>query len=391
MLKQAARWSRYVGEMAGIATLRERAVTATIVIGLWMAAMSPAHAVNIYTVSGIDVDVSAQSAVDAQAMAITEAQRIGLTRLMQRLTTPQYFDRLPDLAGIDAGTYARSHEVEHEELSATRYMASILVTYDGEKVRQLMKPAGIPMVLAASDPLLVVPAIERNGQLEFWTDDNPWREAWSIEAERGTLIDIRLPLGDLNDVATLSTTLRPDEIPQALADLASRYNADAAIVVVASPVGLTDENLQAANDLELSQGTTIVWPYRITPMRVASAPGSTGSVWQQGARRILGSLEEAWKPDHLVQVGRAESLSVTVPLADLAGWTQIKKVLEDVPEIQSVAVDAFSQREASLRLAYVGGLSQLDRALGARGLRLQEGTNQWLLQRAEGPVGGQLQ
>ena len=393
MPKEAFGRGRLVGIAANFANALTNARKCRLILFAALALLSlrggPAMAADIFSVSGIEVDVSAESAVDAQGQAIAEAQRIGLGRLLQKLTIPAYHDQLPDTSGIDASSYARSHMVEHEQVAATRYVATMLVSYDGERVRKLVEASGVPMIIAPSDPLLVLPAIERDGTLDFWSEDNPWREAWSIEAERGTLLDIRLPLGDLSDVATLSTALRRPEIPEAVAALATRYNATSAIVVVARPT-TADVDVASASDLELYQETALAWPYHLEGMRVATPPGNSGTVWRQAARRVMSALEGQWKPDHLVRVGRPDTLSVSVPLADLQGWAHIRSILNGVPEIQSVAVNAFSQSEASLRLAYIGGQSQLDRALESRGLRLQEETNRWLLLPAEGRSGGRL-
>ena len=375
-------------------TMRATMTPATMLFAAVMSAAflleaAPAKAVDIFSVSGIEVDVSAESAVEAQAKAIEQARSIGLERLMQKLTTPAHFDRLPAVAGLDMKTYARSHEVESEQVAATRYVASILVAYDGEAVQRLMRPASVPIVLAPSEPLLVVPAIDRGGRLDVWSDNHPWREAWWAEAERNTLLDLRLPLGDLADVATLSASLHDDEIPAALAALAERYQVASAILLVARPTGgaLGDEE---ATEVEVAEATRVGWGYGLQRFRTGGSARDGGTVWRLAARRTMDALEAAWKPDHLVRFGTAASLSVHIPLVDLASWVHINQILDAVPEVQSVAIDAFSQQETSLTLAYVGGLAQLDRALGARGLELVEETNRWLLRRAEGRPGGQL-
>ena len=347
------------------------------------------HAVDIYSVSGIEVDVSAESAVDAQVEAVALARREGLQTLMRRLTTREYFSRLPSIAEVDAAVAAKSHEVEREQVAATRYVASILVSYDGEAVQRLMRPSGAPIVLAASEPLLVLPAIElEDGRLDIWGDDNPWRRAWALEAERNTLLDIRLPLGDLSDVATFSVALSPGERGTALGALAERYQVGAALLVIARAPSAAGEG---ATELELRQDVTLGWSWNFAGGRVSRTNASDAlSLWQAGARRVMSEIELAWKADHLVRFGETASLAFTVPLVDLRNWVQIRHSLQGIPEVQSLTIDAFSQSEASVRLAFVGGRAQLERALEARGLALEEGTNGWLLRRAAG-IRGDLQ
>ncbi|MEZ5823830.1 MAG: hypothetical protein R3C97_03515 [Geminicoccaceae bacterium] len=83
---------------------------------------------DIYSVSGIEVDVSARSAVDAQTQAIAEAQRIGLRRLMRNSPHPPTMIVSRTSAASMRRKAMHDHEVERRQVAATRYVASILVS-----------------------------------------------------------------------------------------------------------------------------------------------------------------------------------------------------------------------------------------------------------------------
>ncbi|MCB2055149.1 MAG: DUF2066 domain-containing protein [Geminicoccaceae bacterium] len=333
-----------------------------------------AHAVDIFSVGGVEVDVVAESAVRAREEAIREGQRLALRRVLERLTTPANYDRLPSIEDADMTSLVRSFEIEREQMAATRYVASMFVAFDGDAVRRLLRPSGVPIVLEPSEPLLVVPAVERAGRLDIWDATGPWRDAWSQEAERNTLLDLRLPLGDLPDMAALPQDLPTGQVGEALAALAARYGAAGAVLVVARPASATPPDAAGAGEVSSLDVEILArhdWPDAMPGRRrVAAGDAESVSIWRHGVRAVMQALEDDWKRDRLVTFGEVADLFVRVPLGELADWVSISRTLHEVPEVQTVSIETISQSEATVDLGYVGGRTRLDRALGDRGLEL---------------------
>jgi hypothetical protein len=365
--------------------LAKRAGILTLLVG-WLACLAgalPATAwADAYTIRGIDVDVEAEDAVMAREQAIEQAQRDGLRRLLERLTLPQYYGQLPPLGDQPLGQLVSAYEVEEESVSATRYVGRLSVVYDEAAVQGLLEGTDVPIVVELPPSLLVVPALDQGGELAVFTGPDGWRDAWAAETPGDTLFDIRLPLGDLTDLQLLSGEALARSAEDALALAAERHGTAAAILLIAraddpaSPTRVTVSN-GGSHALELDfAGDSL------------AMDGDPESVWRAAARRVMGVLENDWKAQNLIAMGRLAQLTVGVPLGTLDEWADIRRRLDQVAAIRRVDVASFAQAEAELVLNHVGSVSQLQRVLGARGLRLSEGAGAWLLQRAAGQPAG---
>ncbi len=335
-----------------------------------------------YTVNGIAVDVTAENAVLARETAVADAQVKGLAELFERLTLPRYDDRLPAVGPETAASLVTSYQVEKENVAATRYVAELAVTYDALAVQNLLEGTGVPIVVDLPPPLLVVPALETEGGLAVFGGSPAWRDAWAREAGRNTLLDIVLPLGDLTDLRTLGDQALAGDPTTALADAATRYDAEAAILVVASP-----DSLETPRTIAVRLDGTAGWPTGMAPLTV-TAEGRPEEAWAAAARQAMTELENEWKEDNLVAFDELAKLRVETPLGSLEDWSAIRSGLAGVPVIRQIEVRTFSQAEAELVLSYIGNVDQLRRALAARGLALSGGADRWRLQRTAGRGAG---
>ncbi len=346
----------------------------------------------LYTVSGIAVDATAESAVVAQRQALETAQREGLRRLFARLVVEEDLALLPEVETLPLDRFVRSYTVEEEKRSATRYIAAVTVRYEPEAVRTLFADAGVAAVIAPTPPLLVVPVLETEAGGDLWSEDNPWRRAWLEDAGRDTFLAIRLPLGDLADIVALGDGTRaPDG--EALAKLAERYGTGDIVFARAAlrPEEAAAGGPSAAVPLELALVPAGGWFDEPVEELVAPPPEEEEKgeerIWRLGVERAKLALERAWKRDHAIRLAARDSLRVTVPLADLRGWVQIRQKLEAMPEIRSVRIERLSRREAELVIAFLGDRVQLQQALAGRGLDLLLEDGSWQLRPVEAPDG----
>ena len=360
----------------------KRALALVLLIGcLALVAVGTARA-DAFTVRGIAVDVEADNAVLAREMAIEEAQAKGLRQLLERLTLPQHYGQLPSADQQALTRLVTAFEVEEESTSATRYVGRLSVSYDEAAVQSLLQGTGVPIVLESPPSLLVVPALDEANGLAVFTGPEGWRDAWIAEARQNTLLDIRLPVGDLSDLRMLSAEALASEPETALALAAERYDADAAILLVARP----DDALSPTRVTVAERGSHN-WQTAFAGDSLAM-DGAAGEVWQAAVRRTKNTLEAEWKAANLVTMDRLARLPVAVSVGSLEEWADIRRRLDQVGAIREIAVEAFSQQEAELVFNHIGNVSQLQRALEARGLRLSEGGPSWRLQRMAGQPAG---
>ncbi len=373
--------------------------SALILLALAMAAAQPAGAQTsllqggapaaavprggVFTVGGIEVDATSSDAVSARTRAVREGQQAGLDRLLRRLVLAQEYGRLPPAASLPIDDYVQSFEIANEELSSTRYIAELTVSYDPNAVRSLLSGQGIAFAQSMSMPVVVLPLYETGQGARLWQEDNPWWEAWALHMDPEQLLRMVLPLGDLEDFAKVSAAQAQSGDPAALADLAARYGALDVLVVTARTVGgpapeqVTAVQLDARrigeNGRQGQPQTLAVGPARPLEPTLALAVEETQA-----------SLDEAWKSANLLRFDQGGLMVVGVPIARLADWVAIRRDLAGLPELSEIVMVSFAQDRVGLEMHYIGDELGLEQALARLGLALTREGESWLLL----PTGG---
>ena len=354
-----------------------RAVALALAALVWLA--GPVRAADIYRIDGVPVDAVAESGVAAREQAIAGGQREGLTRLMRRLTSPAEHDRLPDVARLPVERYVNSFEIAEEKVGPNQYLGVINVSFIAAQVQGLLAGAGIPYVTRRSDTILVIPVTVAGGQAEAWTEISPWRDAWFTAIEDATIVVVALPLGDLADIAAAPPGALVAGDPAVLESLGVRYGATTVIVATATAA---DPTLAGPVAVELRRADDWAQPIFAATVEVP-ADGAVGTALEPVVGRAMLAIEDDWKLRTAAQAAAVSTVQATVPLADLAGWVQIRRNLTALPEVRWVTVDSFSQSRARVTIGHLGDLERLTGAVARAGLSLAEETDGWLLRPAD--------
>ncbi len=352
--------------------------TALALVAL-LALVARADATDLYRIQGIDIDATSESGVVAREQAIAQGQRDGLTRLMQRLTSPADHGRLPDVADLAIERYVNSFEIAEEKVGPNRYLGVINVSYIAGQVQGLLGSAGIPYLTRRSDPILVVPVTVAGGRAEAWVETSPWRDAWFSATEDATLVVVALPLGDLADIAgaPVESLLAGD--PAALELLGVRYGATTVIVATATAA---DAGLSGPVSIDLRRADDWGQPIFQSTVDTGTATDPATALKDAVNEAVL-AIEDDWKLRTAARAAKVSTLDVTVPLADLAGWVHIRRDLTALPEVRWVTVDSFTQSRARVTIGHLGDVERLSGAVGRIGLSLAEETEGWLLRPAD--------
>jgi hypothetical protein len=81
--------------------------------------------------------------------------------------------------------------------------------------------------------------------------------------------------------------------------------------------------------------------------------------------------------------GPVRTLSVSVPIASLREWEEIRRRLSSVPAVQRTEIRSLARAEGRLDLVFVGDEAQLTQALAQRQLSLSQSAQQWVLRLGE--------
>lgn len=347
-------------------------------------AAAPAAAQNaLFTVEHIAIDATAGDANAAREIALAAGMRKALDVLLRRITPRQHHGRLPTPGGVELQSLVFGIEIDNERTSDTRYLASLTVSFSRDAIRQVLQRAEVPFTETAARPALVLPVYNAAGAQLLWDEPNPWRDAWGAVRQRDTLTPLVLPNGDLTDVSLIGAAQASRGDDARLNAIATRYAVQDVLVAEANlrfEIGSRTPSIDVVLRSSGPDGErTTVEGYR------GGAGETLNALLARAVADIAVGIEERWKRDTLLEFGTEGQFAATVPLAALAEWVDVRRRLEEAPEVRSVELTGLTRAEASIRVSYFGDPGRLRLALGQRGLDLAEQDGYWMLRLRTGP------
>jgi hypothetical protein len=319
-----------------------------------------------YTVSGVGVDATAESAAAARDKAIAAGQREAFHKLLQRLVGEGAADRVPPVDDAALAELVKDFAVEEERSSAVRYIAKLRFAFDREAVRQLLLDAGVPFTEERSGPVVVLPVWSGGQRPALWEDPNPWREEFARQERGDGLVPFLVPIGDVEDLTAVNAEQALNADPAALDAIADRYQAAEVLVAEALP-----EGDQVAVVVRRFEGGTLISTDQ------ARAPDLARAV-----AAVTEPIERGWKSRNLVGGGGEQTMAVSVPLTGLKDWTEIRRRLQSVSSLRRMSILSLSRSLASIEITFAGDQRQLQLALAQRDLTLAaDAAGAWILQR----------
>ena len=198
-----------------------------------------AGAQELLTVSGVDVDVTGDSAADARSAAFSVGQRKAFDKLLGQLVDPASAAALAPLSDDQISAMVADFEIESEQTSSVRYIGVLTYRFYADPVRQYLSGTGARFTATRSPPVLVVPVLTQDESSILWDEGNPWLAAWAQHGGGG-LVPVRVPIGDIEDIAAVDAERALGGDLAALDALARRYGAADTLVAEAriNPAGV---------------------------------------------------------------------------------------------------------------------------------------------------------
>jgi hypothetical protein len=359
----------------------------TGLIAWWPLTFAQAQtAADVFQVSRISVDATAADAVAAREQALLQGQIEGLGRLLRRLTPAAEHGRLPAVGAAEIQRYVQNFEISNEQVASNRYLAQLTVGYAPDAVRTLLQGQGLSYAETVSEPLVVLPVYQAPGGPRLWPEDNPWWQAWADNLDPGRLLRLVLPLGDLEDMATVTADGAVAGDAGALEALAGRYGTADVLVVLATPRGgATTSDAPAGAppvlELDVRRGGIQGNP----PETLEGPPGQTlEGLMAEAVIGLQGTLDERWKEANLLRYDQAASMLVDVPIEQLADWVEISRGMAGLTEIVGIDITSFARENVRAQIRYLGDQFRLEEALGRIGLGLSREGESWRLLRMGG-------
>jgi len=328
-----------------------------------------------FSVSGVSVDASADSAASARPVALADGQRRAFTMLLRRLTLPDDAGRLPRPSEAVLNEVVGGFGIDEERTSATRYIAKITVQFRADAVRRLLQDNKLPYSETLSRPVLVVPVWQSaEGGAKLWEADNPWRDAWTRRMEAGRPeTDALVPLSVAPAMQGGPSVERLLGNPDDLRAIMRRGNYADALVVAATLAQADAGNVRI--DIQIQhQGDAA---FLGTTETFTATGGTQDETLLSAAIEIGRRIETRWKYATVIDLEKQGQLSVAAGFSGLAEWNKLRNALGAIPIVRRVEVLQVSHRDAQILLEYYGEPGQLSTALAQRDVTLQQRDGFW--------------
>ncbi len=152
--------------------------------------IAPVASTSDIQVSGVEVDVHADTGTEAREKAWVEAQR----KAWERLDGPELSDS--QIEGLVSAIV-----IERERLGPKRYIATLGVVFDRQRASRYLGAQG---EATRSAPMLLLPITVSAGTQMIYEQRNPWQRAWAEYQAGQSRIDYVRPAGAGGDSLLLT-------------------------------------------------------------------------------------------------------------------------------------------------------------------------------------------
>ncbi|MGI9511623.1 MAG: DUF2066 domain-containing protein [Anderseniella sp.] len=330
----------------------------------------------LYTVTGVEVDVRAETAAEAKKQAITEANIKAFAIFVQRVGGGALVEGLSGIPSKRIDAMLDSLSIEEERTGPQRYIGKLTVRFLPGKMRKIMAELGVGYSERLAPRTVIIPVWRTPDGVMVW-EDNPWRTAWlSLRAENSP-VPLIVPLGDLADTDTLTPELAAGRDEASLEAIRLRYEAEAVLVAEAAAVG--DDTVQAT-----LIGRSAVGNLEFDKAYVAENGGGVAEAARVAALRFHQVMLVRWKKKNetgpVTQSLPVATLPIAVAFYSTEEWSALRARILSTPGVSGVDISTISQGGAIVQLSYVTGFEQLRQSLWSAGLALQNVGGTWVLQ-----------
>ena len=336
-----------------------------------------AHSSAVYTVTNVEVDETAESAAAARDIALQKGQVNAYQRLIDRIVPNADRSKVPDIQMPELLQLVSGIELGDEKTSSVRYLAKLTVRFNPTAVRAKLRNVGVRFAETTSKPLIVLPVYRAQATLQLWDTGNLWLSAWRNLPQSDGLKNLIIPKGETADIAEISPEQAIADNDEQIRSIARRYDADGALLTVATVTQAQGENIVEVSTSRLGPGGAD----RTSVQSFTSNKETTiQDILTSAASNLRREIEETWKLDNLLNFDEHRELLAEADLRGLPDLISLQKKLEEISLVQKTELVRLSLKSALIRLRYLGDPSQLRLALAQRDMALTQGSVYWKLQ-----------
>tara|TARA_Y100001960_G_C14781621_1_gene887265 strand:- start:4478 stop:5545 length:1068 start_codon:yes stop_codon:yes gene_type:complete len=332
---------------------------------------------SVFQVNNIELKFKRFNAQKIRAYAVDVATKRGFEKLLTNIV-PQEYDVKGLLESIDLKKVdvVEKLNIVSEVNVKGKYEAKFDILYSEDKIKKILKEKRVPFIQETMGDVLLL-AVNQTANQDFllFEESNVLKDLLFKNLKDSLLIKPVLPKGDLQEI----TTYNPQNILDAnnedkVLQLAKKYNADKAIVVLLQQNNYQDESLYQVtikyiNFDKLTEESFIV----------------LGQDMKQVAKEIKTKIKTIWQQNNLLEFNKPKRFVAMINTASSLDnlYATIKK-LEKMNIVSSVKIKQLTTQYAFIQTDFYGTPQEFLSSTEKAGLKIYQGTDgQWLVERIE--------
>ena len=300
-----------------------------------------------FVLQNMEVDVTDESALEAQKKAFSTGELAAFKMLLQKMVSSEHLSKIPALAYEQSKNFITSFSVQDEKRSDIRYMATLQYRFDSTAIRNFLQNHAIPFSEHMVCPILIVPWIDpSHGQAL----QDLWRKAWEkIDLKKYTLPFVMSHPSSLSQEFSFGTNAAAEH----LKTMAQKHKAPhVALMRVRGEPPMdapTEESVESVLDVHPTALHNPDYTIQVTPS-VSLKPTDLDRLIQ-----IIHQGLVAIEKSHLTKTqgektSDKETIGLVLPTETLSQWHKNLQTIQTVPDLMIQSINSISKSTAHLMI-----------------------------------------
>ncbi len=322
----------------------------------------------LFTVGNVKVDVTADNSVLAQNKAFEEAQNKAFEILAKRMVAEAQVKSVATPNSLTISSLVKDYEVTDEKLSAVRYIGTYIFRFRAAAVSKFFSVSGVTYTDTSSEPLLILPILQKDGNNILWSEENIWMKAWGRSQNLVGIIPVEIPMGDLMDVSDIdgSNVLSYERLK--LDNMVRRYNSKSAIILIATP----DNNAEAITIAIYDAGGFRA--EHIGNINIIVNPEeTTKQLYDRAVLQVYSNLQKGFKTKSSSVDVKFKKFKVRSYFKNINQWKNLHKDLSNIEGLDNLSIVSMKRKSAILFFDFKGDADNLREVLSRSNIELGRG------------------
>lgn len=335
-------------------------------------------------VGGISVNVKSTSGLKARELAIAEARQKAFVEITQGNSAFDYDLKSRGMPSDEALENAvDTFAIEKEKISPKQYIGTLSITFSHKGLTELLQGRHAQespkddedqaqkddaKVTPSTDDkdVILVPVYLTSDESLMWDTKNPWHQFWQ-KPSQGDVLNTRIPLGDVQDIMSVSIEDIMTNRAQRIQRLLDRYGKEALVVAILKRVALEHNELELTVKLFYSDRLV----FSSDPLFVEA--DTLEEALTKARIELIKTLQDQSSSAVQTKNVGLQTYDVTASFNSFGQWQQIRRGLK-IGAVQVFNVASLSRTYAKIVIKSHLSFHDLMGELARQGLVLSEGT-----------------